>query len=206
MLIVLAFFNLDMRTDITDFLFAEDSSDSAFLVNQLQADDLQRQIILSLEHKGVATERVLDFVDDLQDRLSEIQGIERVWSNPLDEDAIRQLLAVYSDFQIQLRSINPEHDIADVFGGDALKHKVQQILSMLLGPDPVRVKKILRHDPMLLTLEWLQRIQTRHQPATGLSEFSTLFIKTAISGMDADAQALGKTNSVRASQKREAGG
>ena len=183
-----------MRTDITDFLFTENNPDSAFIVNQLQADELQRQIIISLGHKQVATKRVLEFIDQFEGRLGALQGVERVWSNPLDEEALQQLQVVYGDYQIQLRSLNPEQDIVDLFGDDALKQKVQQILSMLLGPDPVQVKKLLQNDPMLLMLDWSQHVRARYQQGAGAQGFSMLFLKTAASGMDADAQTLIQQN------------
>lgn len=190
MLIILAFSRLEMRIDISDFLFSENNPDSAFVANQFQADALQRKIVLSLQHKSIATERVLEFIDQFQRRLSEIQGVERVWSSPLDEEGIKSLMDAYSDYQIQLRSLNPEQDIANLFGHDALQQRVQQIRTMLLGPDPMWVKKRLHNDPMLLTLDWLRGIQARYQQSTGLPGFSILFLKTAASGMNTDAQTV----------------
>ena len=179
---------VDIRTDITDFFFAGNNADSAFLVNQLNSDNLQRQIVLSIAHPKLDADLVVDFMDQFRAKLAQFEDTERVWSQALDEDQLKQLIDLYSTYKINLFSTDPKREISALFETDNLKQRLQQIKSLLLGPDPELAKKYLKSDPMLLTLDWLDHIQMTVKRSKQLQDYSTVFVESVADGMDLIAQ------------------
>ena len=181
-LVILIITTLDVRSNINDFFFTSDNPDSAFLIQQLQSDELQRRIVLSIGHPGINREKVFDFMEQFQSSLKNLKGIEKVWSGQLDEAQIRQLLSLYSKHKIHLYSRHPE-DIPLLFSPDHLQARAEKIKAALYGPDPSLVKNLIREDPMLLTLDWLQHVQSSFNQSGNNHDYSALFVDTTISGM-----------------------
>ena len=184
----IAILKLDIRTDITDFFFTGGDADSAFLINQFSADSLQRRIILSVAHPQGEQTEVSAFIDEFRASLSSLKGVERVWSSALGESGVEQLLKIYADQQIHLRSLAPETQIPALFEPAQLQARVARIKSTLLGPDPQQAKALLQIDPMLLTLDWLTRIQSTFSRPRQADDYTVLFVQTSASGMDINSQ------------------
>lgn len=176
LLIVSAVLSLEMRTDIEDFFFPGDELESAFLVSQLNSDQLQQRTIIGVDHVGIDQAQVRAFMQSFEQSLAAIPGVARVWSDFFEAQDLQQLLYVYSAYQIQLLSLNPEQEIATLLTDERLQASAQRVVSMLSGPDPGQVKSLIENDPMLLSIDWLKRIQSQYQTSQALPGFSALFL------------------------------
>ena len=179
---------VDVRTDITDFFFTGHDPDSAFLINQLTTDKLQRETILSIEHQDLNAEVVVDFMDQFRSDLATLPGMQRVWSESLSERQLIDLINLYSAYKVNLFSIDPQLDIPELFEADNLNARLLRMQSLLLGPDPQRVKSLIKSDPMLLTLDWLEAIQLTFTRSKTFSNYSVVFVESVAQGMDLNAQ------------------
>ena len=187
-LVALLITKVDVRTDITDFFFASHDPDSAFMINQLNADDLQRQTLLSIVHPGQGADVVVDFMDQFRTSLMQLSEIRRVWSQTLDESQLRALIDTYNSYSVNLHSVDPHKDIGTLFETDNLSHRVQRLQSLLFGPDPQLAKTLIKSDPMLLTLDWLEQIRATFSRSRNREDYSMVFVESAASGMDLNAQ------------------
>ena len=188
LMIFLLLGRVEVRTDITDFFFAGNNTDSAFLINQLNNDKVQRRIILSIAHPDEESDLVFEFVNEFKDTLMNLTGVERTWSKSYEQEQLWDLLEMYSQYQPALFSLNPENEIDAIFNSSNLKTRVERTKSLLLGPDPQVVKSLIQTDPLLLTLDWLENIQSMTESSQASADFSILFLETKAAGMDISAQ------------------
>ena len=188
-LVALAVTTTRVRTDITDFFFRGDDADSAFLVGQLQSDELARRYLLGFAHPGLDATARLDFLADLRRRLAADPAVAQVGSGRPDLAQLRRLLRVYAPHHVHLYSLQPEQDFDALFDQAGLDARAAQVRAALLGPDPALAKSLLRDDPMLLTLDWLRRLGAHMSRPRQEDDYSVLLVDTRLAGTDVDAQA-----------------
>ena len=188
-LALLAITTTRIHTDITDFFFHGDDADSAFLVNQLQSDELARRYLVGFSYPDLDEEAGFDFLTAVRQRLEADPDVQRVNSGRPSEAALRQLIQVYAPHHVQLFSLQPEQDFPTLFSTQGLDAQALRVREALLGPDPQLAKSLLHEDPMLLTLNWLQKLgRSTPRPLTRQG-YSVLFVDTRIDATDTAAQA-----------------
>ncbi|HHO69448.1 MAG TPA: hypothetical protein ENK12_10485, partial [Gammaproteobacteria bacterium] len=132
-LVALAVTTTRVRTDITDFFFRGDDADSAFLVGQLQSDELARRYLLGFAHPGLDATARLDFLADLRRRLAADPAVAQVGSGRPDLAQLRRLLRVYAPHHVHLYSLQPEQDFDALFDQAGLDARAAQVRAALLG-------------------------------------------------------------------------
>jgi predicted exporter len=178
----------NIRTDISDFFFSGDATDTGLLTGQLQSDELARRYLISIAHPGIDSTTVREFVDALQQALAESEQVRRVWTDPFSQTDILQLLRFYAPHQLHLLSLQPDHEVSRLLSPEGMATQADSIRKALLGPDPSLVKSLLADDPMLLTLAWFTRASRAYnQPDTDPSH-SAFFLETQHAGLDTIAQ------------------
>ena len=179
---------VNIRMDITDFFFQGDKPDSAFFMNQLNSDNLQRRTILSVAHKAVDVQIVDDFIKEFESVLTSLSNVQRVWMSGVDEQQSRQLLNLYSKYNIALFSLKPEEQFATLFETENLNKRAQRTRETLLGPESILIKPLIKTDPMLLTVDWFQRIKQTYTDSHFPEDYSILFLESETKGTDLIAQ------------------
>jgi predicted exporter len=188
-IVALAILHTDMRTDIRDFFFPGAAVDAGFRIGQQQAEQLSRRYIVSVTYAGddESTARVL--VDALQQALSGHAGVSRVWSGESYAASMTDQLLWYAPHVTQLYSLQPKLSIEEIFSDAHLQQRARMIRQALLGPDPQRIKALLLHDPLLLSIDVLAGHAMRDDSLSRESRAITFFVETHQSGLDTDTQA-----------------
>jgi predicted exporter len=177
-----------IRTDIGDFFFSGTADDPGYRIGQLQSDELARRYLISIAHPGIDATTVRAFMATLQQTLAESKQVRRVWTEPFSQSDVLKLLRFYAPHQLQLLSLQPEHEVSRLLSPAGMSSQAAAIKAALLGPDPSLVKSLLADDPMLLTLAWFtQAGQAYQQPDTDPA-FSAFFLETQQAGLDTLAQ------------------
>jgi len=177
-----------IRTDISDFFFSGTAADPGYRVGQIQSEKLARRYLISIAHPGVASPTAGEFMTALQRALAESEQVRRVWTEPFSQTDILQLLRFYAPHQLQLQSLQPEHEISRLLSPAGMASQADIIKAALLGPDPSLVKSLLADDPMLLTLAWFSRVTQAYKPPDTDPAFSAFFLETWPAGLDTLAQ------------------
>ena len=193
-LVVLALWTTELRTNIGDFFFPGDNTDSGFLAGQIQSEEFSRRYLISINHTGIANTTATKFTGKLILQLGKVNGVKRVWRAQFDDDAMGRLLDSYQGQQIHLFSLTPEKDFSALFRPEGLATQARTVKKALLGPDPMRTKSILEHDPMLLTLNWFKKIDRQFNHPNITAGYTSFFLETESSGLNTNAQSAIQKN------------
>lgn len=204
-LVALALWTTELRTNIGDFFFSSDASDSGFLAGQIQSEEFSRRYIVSINHIGIEDSTAAEFTDSLIRQLETMEGVKRVWRAQFNADDMEQLLDSYQGQQVHLYSLSPEKDFPALFSPQGLKKQAQIIRQSLLGPDPMLFKSILGHDPMLLTVNWLKKIDRQFNRPNRNTGYSSFFLETQSRGLDTKAQTAIQDNLQKTFNRLNAG-
>jgi predicted exporter len=177
-----------IRTDIGDFFFSGSADNPGYRIGQIQSKQLARRYLISIAHPGADNTTVNEFMTALQQALAESEQVRRVWTEPFSQTDILQLLRFYAPHQLQLQSLQPEHEVTRLLSPAGMASQADMIKAALLGPDPSRVKSLLTDDPMLLTLSWFKRVSQAYMPPVTDPAFSAFFLETQHAGLDTLAQ------------------
>jgi predicted exporter len=177
-----------IRTDIGDFFFPGTADDPGYRIGQIQTEELARRYLISIAHPGIEETTVREFMTALQQTLAKSEKVRRVWTEPFSQTDILQLLRFYGPHQLQLQSLQPEHEVTRLLSPAGMASQADMIKAALLGPDPSRVKSLLTDDPMLLTLSWFRRVSQAYKPPHTDPAFSAFFLETQHAGLDTLAQ------------------
>ncbi len=188
-LVALVFWKTEVHTNIGDFFFPGTDTDAGFLAGQLQSDEFSRRYLMSVNHPGIADTTATEFISQLFRELDKLDSVNRVWFAQLDDADVERLLASYRRHQIHLFSLAPEQEIPALITPTGLASQARIVKDALLGPDPMRVKSILEHDPMLLTFNWLKAIGEQFNQQGNAAGHTSFFLETQSSGLNTSAQA-----------------
>ncbi|MEN8204910.1 MAG: MMPL family transporter, partial [Pseudomonadota bacterium] len=177
-----------IRTDIGDFFFSGAADDPGFRIGQTQSRELARRYLISIAHPGIDDTTVREFMTTLQQTLAESEQVRRVWTEPFSQADLLQLLRFYAPHQLQLLSLQPEHEVSRLLSPTGMASQADTIKAALLGPDPSLVKSLLADDPMLLTLAWFTQAGQAYKQPTTDPTFSAFFLDTQQAGLDTLAQ------------------
>ncbi|PCI42730.1 MAG: hypothetical protein COB41_09010, partial [Proteobacteria bacterium] len=84
-LLAAAFWQLDVKTDISAFFVSGESSQMKLLAGQMQTGEISRRYLVSIA-QGKDDEQAQAFINTLQSDWSQIKGISRVWGEEIGED------------------------------------------------------------------------------------------------------------------------
>jgi len=178
----------NIRTNIGDFFFSSTADDPGYRIGQIQSQKLARRYIISIAHPDINKTTVLEFMTTLQQTLAESEQVRRVWSEPFSQADVLQLLLFYAPHQLQLLSLQPEHEVSRLLSPAGMASQADTIKAALLGPNPSLVKSLLADDPMLLTLAWFTQASQAYKQPDIDPEFSAFFLETQRAGLDTLAQ------------------
>jgi predicted exporter len=178
----------NIRTNIGDFFFSGTADDSGYRIGQIQSQKLARRYLISIAHPDINETTVREFTTTLKQTLAESEQIRRVWAEPFSQTDILQLLLFYAPHQLQLLSLQPEHEVSRLLSPTGMASQADTIKAALLGPDPSLVKSLLVDDPMLLTLAWFTQASQAYKQPDIDPAFSAFFLETQHAGLDTLAQ------------------
>ncbi|MCG6868197.1 MAG: MMPL family transporter [Gammaproteobacteria bacterium] len=177
-----------MRTDIGDFFYPGGSEDPGYLVTLQQSDELERRYLVSIGHPDVDVAASRKFLEELQNSLAQSGLVQHIWTEPLGQADVRQLLRFYAPHQQHLYSLEPEREITRLLDPEGMALQATMIREALLGPDPSLAKSLLRDDPMLLTLSWFRKVGEMYKQPEPDPTYSAFFLETRDAGLDTAAQ------------------
>ncbi len=180
----IAVWQADIRTDIGDFFFAKGANDSGFLAGQLQSEQLARQYLLyfSAIEDDAKVEPALG--EQLHRAISSLAGVRRVWRADAADYELESLLAFYAEHAVGLYSLRPQQAFESLTDDKGLDRQAQSIKEALLGPDPALIKTLLQRDPVLLILPWAARLDALTLNTMPRSQGISLFVEVQGSGLD----------------------
>ena len=112
-LVSVAIFTTEFKTDISAFFIAGDNAEEILLASEMQSGTLSRRYILSIgseQHNRVPN----DFVNALIEKFKGIEGVADVWKPG------QQRVAGDAIHSPQLYSLQPETDLENFFSGQGL--------------------------------------------------------------------------------------
>ena len=189
-LISVAIFSTEFKTDISAFFIAGDNAEEILLASEMQSGTLSRRYILSIgseQHNRVPN----DFVNALIEKFKGIEGVADVWKPGQQRVAGDAILSLYLPHSVQLYSLRPETDLENIFSGQGLNHQAAGLKKALLSPQGAMVKKIALQDPLLLSLNGFRSLAGQIKEVMQRDEsYQNLILETTVAGLDYSHQVL----------------
>ncbi|WP_428356311.1 MMPL family transporter [Methyloprofundus sp.] len=188
LLVCLAVFTTQFKTDISAFVIAGDNAEEILLASEIQSGALSRRYILSVDAGG-SQQVSAAFIQGWLKHLKSISGVVDVWTTDEKRGVLEALSSVYAKHGAQLYSRNPEQDLAEIFTETALLERAAGLKQALLSPQGQLIKKIAVQDPLLISLNGFKAFATQLQNQTSKhSQYANFILETQMSGMDVPAQ------------------
>ncbi|RLA20756.1 MAG: hypothetical protein DRQ62_10175 [Gammaproteobacteria bacterium] len=188
LLVSLAFFTTQFKTDISAFVIAGDNAEEILLASEIQSGTLSRRYILSVD-AGQDNQVSAAFTLAWLKRIKSIAGVVDVWATDEKRGALGALSSLYAQQGAHMYSRNPEQDLAGIFTESALQERAAGLKQALLSPQGRLIKKIAVQDPLLLSLNGFKAFATQLQNQISTpSQYANLILETQMSGMDVPAQ------------------
>ena len=188
MLIASIFFIADFKTDISAFFIAGESTEEILLANEMQSGTLSSRYILSIStnnKEAVAP----DFAVLFKAKLAGIDGVTDVWSPGQSKVAVDAVQTIYSKHASHLYSRSSKNDIDDLLTVEDLQKRAAMLKKALLSPQAATVKKIAKHDPLLISLASFKSLQGQFQKILKKDQrYQNLILQTQASGLDVEQQ------------------
>jgi predicted exporter len=179
-LVFIALWQANIKTDISAFFMTGDSMEVALIASNMQTSELSRRYLVSISDMQ-SGEKPIQIADLFRQRLAGLDGIERVWEEGLSETEIESLISFYLPYRYRLFSLSPESDVAAFFTSDTMNTRADTILEELLGPQGPWIKRILADDPMFVISHWLRHFSTiEDRPGRHV----TMIIQSDAAGLD----------------------
>lgn len=178
----------DIRTNIGDFFFSAQDKDAGFLIGQFQSEELSRRYLVGLAHEKVDKKDVVNFIRTFKNQLNTLPAVTRAWSAQDGRSDFAELIRFYQPHAVHLYSLTPKSDFKGLFSQAGMDARAEMIKEGLFGPDPERIKSLIENDPMLLSLSWLEKLQSFSRKTSVQENYSTFLIETRPSGLDIDVQ------------------
>ena len=188
LLVSLAIFTTQFKTDISAFIIAGDNAEEILLASEIQSGTLSRRYILSVDagqHNQVSS----SFIQTWLKHIKSISGVVDVWATDEKRGALGALSSLYAQYGAQLYSRYPEQDLNAIFTESTMQERAAGLKQALLSPQARLIKKIAVQDPLLLSLNGFKAFATQLQSQTSTrSQYANFILETQMSGMDVPAQ------------------
>jgi predicted exporter len=182
------FFTADFKTDISAFFIAGESAEEILLASEMQSGALSSRYILSIStdnKEAIAP----DFAALFKAEIAGIDGVIDVWSPGQSKVAVDAVQAIYSKHASHLFSRSSEHDLDDLLTEKGLGKRAAMLKKALLSPQAAIVKKIVKHDPLLISLASFKSLQGQFQNILKKDQrYQNLILQTQASGLDVEQQ------------------
>lgn len=200
LLLIAAFSQLNIKTDISAFFISGESSQMKLLASQMQTGEISRRYLMSIAQEKQG-EQPLEFIDELTDELLKIDGVTRVWGQGMSDDDMHALIAFYLPYRYHLYGLQSEKDMKEAFSKSSMKARALAIKQGLLGPQSAWLREIIRSDPMFFMSHSFGQISDGLGDAMAVSRYTPLVIETNASGLDTAKQAVIKQHIERVFQQ-----
>ena len=178
----------EFKTELSAFFVTADNAEQLVLASEMQSGTLSRRYLLSID-AGQDNAVKQQFAQRLLQQFRQIKGVEDVWSpnqDRIDLDAIRTLYVPHS---AQLFSRHPQADLASLFSQQGLQNRAAMLKKALLAPQSALVKKIVQHDPLLLSLQGFKSLANQgKQVLKQHKRYHNFILQTKMSGLSVLAQ------------------
>jgi predicted exporter len=187
-LISIAFFTTQFKTDISSFFIAGKNAQEVLLANEIQSGVLSRRYLVAVGSDNKAPSA--DFITALMTELKTINGVSGVWKAEEKRGVLEAVNALYAQQGANLYSRQPQTDLAKILSPEGLAERAKALKAALLSPQGETVEKIAAADPLLLVFNGLAEQPERFfQAGKTLATYENLIVETQMSGMDVPAQA-----------------
>ncbi|MCK5353815.1 MAG: hypothetical protein KAJ63_01750, partial [Methyloprofundus sp.] len=188
LLITLAVYTTQFKTDISAFVIAGDNAEEILLASEIQSGTLSRRYILSVD-AGENGQISSAFIQSWLRQIKSISGVVDVWATDEKKGALAALSSLYAQYGAQLYSYNPEQVLAKILTESALAKRAAGLKQALLSPQGHFIKKIAVQDPLLLSLNGFKAFAAQFQSQQSKStQFANFILETEMSGMNVPAQ------------------
>jgi len=183
LLVGLAILTTNFQTNISAFVVAGDNAEEILLASEIQSGTLSRRYLLSVD---AGTEQAVSaaFIQAWLVKLKAIKGVVDVWATQETRGALAALSKVYAPHGAQLYSRTPEQALAEIFTETALMKRAAGLKQALLSPQGQILKKIVRQDPLLLSLYGFKAFAAPlKNQSNANTQYANFILETAMSGM-----------------------
>ncbi|NOQ14404.1 MAG: MMPL family transporter [Methyloprofundus sp.] len=188
LLIALAIYTTQFKTDISAFVIAGDNAEEILLASEIQSGTLSRRYILSIDAGNNGKVSAV-FIQAWLKQLKSISGVVDVWATDEKKGALGALASLYAKHAAQLYSQYPEQALAEILTETALAERAAGLKQALLSPQGRFIKKIAVQDPLLLSLNGFKAIAAQLQNQQSKStQFANFILETEASGMNVPVQ------------------
>ncbi len=188
LLITLAFYTTQFKTDISAFVIAGDNAEEILLASEIQSGTLSRRYILSVD-AGQGNQVSAVFIQAWLKSIRAISGVTGVWATDEKRGTLGTLSGLYAQQGAHMYSRYPEQALIGIFTETALLERAAGLKQALLSPQGRLIKKIAEQDPLLLSLNGFKAFATQlHNQISTPSQYANLILETQMSGMDVSAQ------------------
>jgi predicted exporter len=176
------------KTDISAFIVAGDNAEEVLLASEMQSGALSRRYLIAVD--GEQLRPVPEaFMQKLKAQLKAIDGVTDVWLPRETTDVPETLQALYGAYAGGWYSLDPKHDLPQIFSEQGLMQRAKLLKNSLLSPQVAVVKKMAAQDPLLLALNGFQKQGAQLQQSLKNDRaYSNLILETTMSGMDVPQQ------------------
>ncbi len=183
LLVGLAILTTHFQTNISAFVVAGDNAEEILLASEIQSGTLSRRYLLSVD-AGTGQQVSAAFIQAWLLKLKAITGVVDVWATQEKRGALAALAKVYAPHGAQLYSRTPEQALADIFTETALMDRAAGLKQALLSPQGQMLKKIVRQDPLLLSLYGFKTFAAQFKKQTDSNtQYANFILETEMSGM-----------------------
>lgn len=183
-LVLAVFAGTHFKTDLSAFIIAGDNAEEILLASEMQSGALSRRYLISVdsEQKQPVPEA---FMQKLKTQLKAIDGVTDVWSPEQDTDIPETLRALYGPYSSAWYSLDPKHDLPQIFSEHGLLQRAKLLKNALLSPQASLAKKMAVQDPLLLGLNGFKAQGVKMQQTQNeVRPYSNLTLETAMAGLD----------------------
>ncbi len=191
LLIGLAFFTVQFKTDMSAFLITGENAEEILLASEIQSGTLSRRYILSIDagQNQVVAPR---FIETWIAKIKTIPEVNSLWRANEQKNTLKSLSTLYTKHATQLYSREPEKTLAQIFTQSALSQRAEALKQALLSPQASVIKKIAVQDPLLLSLNGFKSFadQFKKTALQQTGQYANFILVTDPSGMDIEKQRI----------------
>ncbi len=181
--------NIHFKTDITTFFLVGDKAEAQGLANEIQSGTLSKRYLLSIGSAQHIPDK--KFIQTLIHDFKAIKAVNDVWKTNETHEIFASVSSVYKHYGTQLYSRHPQRDLPIIFTSENLQRRAQALKTGLLSPQSNFIKKILKDDPLLLSLTGFKNLSEQfNQTQQQNPHYQNLMLETLVSGMDFNAQVI----------------
>ncbi len=181
----LTLWKVEIKTDVSTFIVAGTSTEESLLASQMQSGKLSRRYILSLDHGNDHRVELEQFARRFLAKLRKMDEVVDVWIADEPTGLIDTITSLYPPHASRIYSLRPEQDAPKIFEPDNLRNRARLIKESLLAPQGRLTKKVVQHDPLLLSFDAFRTVlaQKRNR-AAATNPYVNVILETKHSGLD----------------------